>query len=131
MKEFQEKRILYEEVNDQEPLLEADYAILIDESEKSTDEKKKRSNKGHKEKKGRKEKKQKARTEIDKLLEMIAEMKSDCKDRIKKLERRTKEMIELVSALLKMMDELANLNFRNLTWFPYSKHVFPQQQLLA
>lgn len=131
MKEFQEKRILYEEVNDQEQLLEADYAILIDESEKSTDEKKKKSNKGHKDKKGRKEKKQKARTEIDKLLEMIAEMKSDCKDRIKKLERRTKEMIELVSALLKMMDELANLNFRNLTWFPYSKHVFPQQQLLA
>lgn len=101
-KEFQEKRILYEEVNNQELPLKVESgeaAILIDESaEKSTDERKKRGKKNRKEKNNRKEKE--AHTDIEKLLEMIAKMKSDCKDEIRKLERRTKEMIELVGFFL-------------------------------
>lgn len=109
VKEFQEKRILYEEVNDQESPLEVDSGettTLINESaERSTDEKKKKKRKNHKEKKNRKEKKE-ARADIQKLLEMIAKMKSDCKDEIKKLERRTKEMIELVSVISQCLVEV-------------------------
>lgn len=100
--DFQKKRILYEEVNDQEILLEADSeetATLIDElMEKPTDGKKKKK-KDRKEKKSRKERKQEARTEIEELLQMVEKMQSSCKGEIRKLERRTKEMIELVSAL--------------------------------
>lgn len=105
-KEFQEKRILYEEVNDHELPLEVESgeaAVLIDESaEKSTDERKKKRKKNHKEKNNRKEKKE-AHTDIDKLLGMIAKMKNDCKDEIRKLERRTKEMIELVSVFCRYL----------------------------
>lgn len=138
VKEFQEKRILYEEVDDQESPLEAgsgETTTLIDESaERSTGEekKKKKKKKDHKEKKNRKVKKE-TRADIQKLLEMIAKMKSDCKDEIKKLERRTKEMIELVSVISGCLIGvlLTYLGFRNLTWFPFSKRVFPHQQLLA
>lgn len=137
VKEFQEKRILYEEVNDQESPLEADSGettTSIDESaEKSTNEKK-RKKKDRKEKKNCKEKREEARADIQKLLEMIAKMKSDCKDEIRKLERRTKEMIELVSVISRYLIGvllLTDLGFRNSTWFPFSKRVFPHQQLLA
>lgn len=89
-------------MNDQEILLEADSeetATLIDElMEKPTDGKKKKK-KDRKEKKSRKERKQEARTEIEELLQMVEKMQSSCKGEIRKLERRTKEMIELVSAL--------------------------------
>lgn len=137
-KEFQEKRILYEEVNDQELPLKVESGeavILIDESvEKSTDGGKKRGKKGRKGKKNHKEKKE-AHTDIEKLLEMIAKMKSDCKDEIRKLERRTKEMIELVNFFagtsLGSQYQLADLRFRSSTWFPFLKRVFPHQQLLA
>lgn len=103
MGEFQEKRILYEEVDSQELPPEVDSGetgtLMHELAEELADEKKKkkkRKKKGYREK-GRKEKSQEARTEVGKLLKMIAKLNSDCKERIKKLERKTKEMIELVS----------------------------------
>lgn len=105
MGEFQEKRILYEEVDSQELVSEVDSGetgTLIDElAEGLADEKKKKKKKkkGHREKKGCGEKRQETRTEVGKLLKMIAKLNSDSKERIRKLEKKTKEMIELVSNL--------------------------------
>lgn len=103
MGEFQEKRILYEEVDSQLPPEvdsgETGTSMYELEEEELADEKKKkkRKKKGYRGKKGRREKRPEARTEVGKLLNMIAKLNSDCKERIKKLERKTKEMIELVS----------------------------------
>lgn len=140
MGEFQEKRILYEEVDSQELVSEVDSSsTLIDELAEglANEKKKKKKKKGHREKKGCGEKRQETRTEVGKLLKMIAKLNSDSKERIRKLEKKTKEMIELVSNLYQrwrcaFWDKLADFEgFRSLTWFLYSKHVFPHQQLLA
>lgn len=119
MNEFQEKRILYEEVDSQGPPPEVDSGetgTLTDELvEKPTGEKKKKKKKkGYREKKGRKENRQEARTEVGKLLKMITKLNSDCKERIRKLERKTKEMIELVSDFCQVTRCFVRINW--LTW---------------
>lgn len=98
LKEFQDKRLLYEEVDDLEVPggNSAETATLYDEppdTPSTTGRKGKK--KGGKEKKKWK-KKNEARTEIEKLSEMIQRMRDDCKDDIRKLEKRTEDMIELV-----------------------------------
>ncbi|KAL0639987.1 hypothetical protein Q9L58_000815 [Maublancomyces gigas] len=128
--EFQEKRILYEEVDSQELPPEVDSGetgtLMHELAEELADEKKKKKKKkkkGYREKKGRKEKSQEARTEVGKLLKMIAKLNSDCKERIKKLERKTKEMIELEFNLVSIFEARIStstaVSMKRLTWITF------------
>lgn len=198
MKEFQEKRLLYDEVNDWvERQTDGGEEFRIDESSgEATDAKKKKKklkkkvetdsgedletdestggtggvnrrtkkavreqlgeeletddesvgeiiNVKKKQKKQKKKKKKERReedevkTEIDMLNELIDEMKKYCKDEITKLEKKTKDMIHLVSnPFWKTVEGWIGIDsvrptFRNSTWFQSTKHASRQRQRLA
>lgn len=142
VKDFREKRLLYDEVNHFEDKATSTEECLGDgaQSESSSSifysddperDKRKKKKEKKKDKKGKvpKEKKDKIYHETKHLDELIDAMKKDCRESIKKLEKRTKDMIELVRThLYEVLFTLvlANCN-RNLTWFPFSKHGYQPQ----
>lgn len=108
VKDFREKRLLYDEVNHFEDKATLTEESLGDGTQSETSsifssdcpehEKKKKKKKRKKDRKGKdpKEKKDTIYHETKHLDELIDAMKKDCRENIKKLEKRTKDMIELV-----------------------------------
>lgn len=141
VKDFREKRLLYDEVNHFE-----DKATLTEECpEDSTEseassiifsdcperDKKKKKKEKKKDKKGKvsKAKRDKIYLETKHLDELIEAMKKDCRENIRKLEKRTKDMIELVRTHLyeAWSRWVWLIRNRNLTWFLFSKHGYQPQ----